>query len=147
MTEKNQWPDIILINGTSSAGKTTLSKALQNTLQKPYFTIGFDDFTMRTPRRYWENADTPKQSVKDDFIKQGVEMVETQNQGNPRSVDAVFGPVLQAAINAMAPTVATLVKTGNSVIFDHVLHNQQMYNDCVECFKPYRVVKIGVFCN
>ncbi len=40
---------IILLNGVSSAGKTTLSKAIQNNLQTPYYHICCDDFMNMSP--------------------------------------------------------------------------------------------------
>jgi chloramphenicol 3-O phosphotransferase len=60
MTTK--WPDIILFNGFSSAGKSTLSKALQNELNHPYLHFGFDDLIFISPERYWKSAATPAYS-------------------------------------------------------------------------------------
>jgi len=60
MTTK--WPDIILFNGSSSAGKSTLSKALQNELNHPYLQFGFDDLIFISPERYWKSAATPQQN-------------------------------------------------------------------------------------
>ena len=42
---------IVLLNGTSSAGKTTLAKALQDNLDEPYYHICSDDFMHMTPRQ------------------------------------------------------------------------------------------------
>ncbi|GAA1551717.1 hypothetical protein GCM10009789_01840 [Kribbella sancticallisti] len=35
-------PSVIFLNGPSSAGKTTLGKALQDTLDEPYLLMGLD---------------------------------------------------------------------------------------------------------
>jgi chloramphenicol 3-O phosphotransferase len=43
---------IIVLNGTSSAGKTTLGKALQDVLPTPYLLIGIDTVVFALPRRY-----------------------------------------------------------------------------------------------
>ena len=40
---------IIFLNGVSSAGKTTLSKAIQDKLQTPYYRICCDEFMHMTP--------------------------------------------------------------------------------------------------
>src|ERR1043166_5698282 len=43
---------LILLNGTSSAGKTTLAKALQDTLPTPYLLVGIDTVVFALPSRY-----------------------------------------------------------------------------------------------
>jgi len=147
MDQQTQWPDIILVNGPSSAGKSTLSKALQDELLHPYLHFGFDDLVFMSPRRYWGGAETREQKQEKELMKQGVEMVETQAPGEPKSVVAVFGPVLRHVIDAMAPVVGAMVKAGNSVIFDHVFHDKKMYDDCVEVLAPYNVFTVGVYCD
>src|SRR5215475_11779641 len=47
---------IILLNGTSSAGKTTLAKALQDTLPTPYLLVGIDTVVFALPNRYVNDA-------------------------------------------------------------------------------------------
>jgi chloramphenicol 3-O phosphotransferase len=45
-------PDIILLNGTSSAGKTSLARALQQQLPGLWLRIGIDHFLEMTPRKF-----------------------------------------------------------------------------------------------
>lgn len=52
--------NIVFLNGVSSAGKTTLTKALQSKISKPYYHICCDDFMNMTP----------KQILYDDFDNQ-----------------------------------------------------------------------------
>ena len=147
MKRKKGDPEIILINGSSSAGKSTLSKALQDELNHPYLHWGFDDLIYMSARRYWEDAGRPVPQRTSEVSLQGVEMVEIRKPGLPSAVVAHFGPVLRVVVDSMAPVVATLVKSGNSVIFDHVFHDQKMYDDCVHCFAPYDVFTVGVDCS
>jgi len=56
------WPDVILINGPSSAGKSTLARGLQAALSHPYLVAGFDDFIFMPAPRYYRGADTGRQS-------------------------------------------------------------------------------------
>lgn len=145
MKKPIKWPDIILLNGISSAGKSTLAKALQDAISHPYLLFGFDSLVFMMPERYWKSAATAEQADKS-YSQEGVEMVEAQQPDEPKKVVAVFGPVFRTMISSMAPVVATLVKQGTSVIFDHVLHDQQMYEECVRCFSAFNVLKVGVFC-
>jgi chloramphenicol 3-O-phosphotransferase len=45
---------IILLNGTSSSGKTTLLKTLQAALPEPFLDSGLDRFLWMLPKRYLE---------------------------------------------------------------------------------------------
>src|SRR5262245_1951608 len=108
-----RWPDIILVNGPSSAGKTTLSRALQAAISHPYLCVGFDDFVFFSAPRYYRGADTDAQDETDDFTRQGVQMLTTSPPGEPKSITAIFGPVFRRIMDTMAPAVRTMVDMGN----------------------------------
>ena len=102
MTAETNWPHIILVNGPSSAGKTTLCRALQANILAPYLCVGFDDLLFLSAPRYYRGADSGTQTHTDAFTAQGVEMVHTSAPGQPIRVTAVFGPVFRRVINTMA---------------------------------------------
>jgi chloramphenicol 3-O phosphotransferase len=140
------WPDVILANGPSSAGKTTLCRGLQAAITHPYLCIGFDDFVFLSAQRYYRGADTAEQREQDVNTSQGVRMVVTSEPGAPRTVEAVFGPVFRSLIGGMAPAARALVDAGSSVIFDHVLHDQEMYDSVQRSFEGLDVFTVGVVC-
>ena len=119
-----RWPDVILVNGPSSAGKTTLCRALQAAISHPYLCLGFDDFVFSSAPRYYRGGDSPAQTETDEFSLQGARLLTTSSPGEPKSVTAVFGPRVRHLIDAIAPAVRTIVKMGNPVILDHVLHDR-----------------------
>ena len=139
-------PDVILVNGPSSAGKTTLCRALQAAIEDPYLVVAFDDFIFMAPPRYYRDADTSRQDEHDAFTALGVEMVKTSPPGAPPSVTARFGPVFRRLLDAMAPAVRALVDGGNAVIFDHVLHDRAMHESCRKAFDGLDVFAVGVTC-
>lgn len=141
-----RWPDVILVNGTSSAGKTTLCRALQTAVSHPYLCVGFDDFVFFEAPRYFRGGDTPAQTEADDSIREGARLLTTSAPGEPKSVTAVFGPVFRRLIDAIAPVVRTLVDRGNPVIFDHVLHDRDMFESCQQAFRGLDVLTVGVVC-
>ena len=53
-----RWPDIILVNGPSSAGKSTLCRALQVAIEEAYLVTAFDDFIFMSDPRYYRGADS-----------------------------------------------------------------------------------------
>jgi chloramphenicol 3-O phosphotransferase len=139
-------PSLILVNGPSSAGKTTLCRALQAAIEHPYLVVGFDDFIFMSAPRYYRGANTVEQSETDALTALGVEMVRTSLPGAPISVTARFGPVFRRILDAMAPTVRTLIDHGNPVIFDHVLHDRTMYESFHIATADLDVFTIGVTC-
>ena len=139
-------PDVILVNGPSSAGKTTLCRALQAAIEDPYLVVAFDDFVFMASPRYFRGADTSRQDEHDAFTALGVEMVTTSPPGAPLAVIARFGPVFRRILDAMAPAVRALVDGGNSVIFDHVLHDRAMNESCRKAFDGLDVFTVGVTC-
>jgi chloramphenicol 3-O phosphotransferase len=139
-------PDVILVNGPSSAGKTTLCRGLQEAILHPYLCIGFDDFVFTSAERYYRGADTAEQSHQDSFTSDGVRMVVTSAPHEPRSVTAAFGPVFRSLIDGMAPAVRALVDAGSSVIFDHVLHDRDMYDSTLRSFEGLDMFWVGVVC-
>jgi len=74
-------------------------------------------------------------------------MHRVSGEGDPLDVRPSFGPVFRRLIGAMAPVVRTLVKGGNPVIFDHVLHDQAMMESCTAAFAGLRVFSVGITCD
>jgi chloramphenicol 3-O phosphotransferase len=141
-----KWPSLILVNGPSSAGKTTLCRALQAAIERPYLVVGFDDFIFMSATRYYRGADTTEQSQTDAWTALGAEMVRTSPPGAPVSMMARFGPVFRHLLDAMAPAVRTLIDRGNPVIFDHVLHDRSMYESYLAASAGLDVFTVGVTC-
>lgn len=139
-------PSLILVNGPSSAGKTTLCRALQSALPDPWLVTGFDDFVFMAAPRYYRGADTGRQGETDAAVALGVEMVPTSPPGAPPSVVARFGPVFRRLLDAMAPAVRALIDGGNAVIFDHVLHDTAMYESFRTAMAGIDVFSVGVTC-
>ena len=146
MTETTHWPLLILVNGPSSAGTTTLCRALQKAIPDPYLVVGFDDFVFMSAPRYYRGADTGRQSERNAFTSLGVEMITASKPGAPVSVTAKFGPVFRRLLDSMAPAVRALVDGGNAVIFDHVLHDRTMYESCRRAAIGLDVSTVGVTC-
>jgi chloramphenicol 3-O-phosphotransferase len=48
---------VVVLNGTSSAGKTGIARELQTLLDEPYFSLGIDYFFGMLQLRYWAEAD------------------------------------------------------------------------------------------
>lgn len=117
-------PTIIFINGTSSSGKTSLLKALQNRLKEPYLDMGIDRFIWMLPKRY---LDRP---LWDDVLGKAV---------HP-------GPLGLVLFSGMHHAIAAAAKRGLSVIADHVFVEKAWVDECASLFADMNAYLIGLHC-
>jgi chloramphenicol 3-O phosphotransferase len=115
---------IIIINGPSSSGKTSIVRALQEILEEPYLETGIDKFIWMLPHRY---LDRP---LWDDVLG-------LANQAGELGHQLVIG---------MHRTAEVLSTTGMNVIVDHVLAEAIWWQDCVDRFSELPVYLIGIRC-
>ncbi len=115
---------IIIINGTSSSGKTSIVHALQNLLPEPALEAGLDKFLWMMPKRYLERPQW------DDVLGLASSAGETGHK----------------LVSAMHITVAGLSKAGWNVIADHVLVESAWLKECVSIFSEMPAYLIGVQC-
>lgn len=120
---------IVYLNGTSSSGKTSLARALQNTLDEPYYHLSVDAFAGMVVRRK-----------------------EPGDAWDGDTIGPKFGGGFVGCVAAMAGA-------GNNVIVDDVLcesYRQDGKTDAltgldlleqrVEVLKPFSVLYVGIFC-
>ena len=76
-------PQLILINGTSSTGKTTLARALQAIWPTPMIYLGLDSWiTMTLAEKYWEQATCLNDIKTDAFVRQGTHFLTPHTETN-----------------------------------------------------------------
>jgi chloramphenicol 3-O phosphotransferase len=115
---------IIILNGTSSSGKSSLLKELQNTLEEPYLEAGLDKFLWMLPSRY---LDRP---LWDDVLGKADHAGETGHK----------------LIYAMQRAMLALAENGFNLLADHVLVEPAWVEDCANLFSGQRAYLIGIRC-
>lgn len=125
---------IVILNGTSSSGKSTTAKALQNALPgAPYLHAGIDNFIFMLPKA-WINPPLWSQVFEYDY----------DDAGNITRIRA--GQMGHQLIGAMHNAVAGLARRGFNVIVDHVLLEPAWLEDCLTAFDGLNTYLIGVKC-
>ncbi|PKO10817.1 MAG: chloramphenicol phosphotransferase [Chloroflexi bacterium HGW-Chloroflexi-2] len=111
---------VIFLNGTSSSGKTTIAKALQDKLEEPYMYVSVDDFFHMYPEKYL----------------------------NPTNQDEaiILSHLIPTVVSGLHKCVASLAQSGNNVLVDHVLQENGWLKECVENWKDLDVLFVGVRC-
>jgi len=94
---------IIILNGVSSVGKTSVAKAIQNHAKKAFLHIQMDDFLEMLPRRALRKRD-------------GLVFERIDSQ----TIDVQFGDLVQRALAGMRSAVASMAECGNNIVVDDV---------------------------
>ena len=108
---------ILLLNGTSSSGKTSLAKALQAALPQQYLHVQLNAFRDMEPVGYFSREQAASGSLR-----------------------------VAALCRAMHATVAEFVAHGQNVIFDHVL-SAEAWHYLFEDFREQTPYLVGVHCS
>ncbi len=124
---------IILLNGTSSAGKTTLAKALQALFDEPYLRAGIDHFVFMLPGRYLNQPQWNE-----------VYRYTWSADGTIAAIEP--GPLGHRLMSAMHRSAAACARAGLNVIVDHVLLDRRWLDECVELWKGLPVLFVSVHC-
>lgn len=130
--------DLIILNGTSSGGKSTTIKALQALLEKPYMHSGPDHFLHAYhPKLFiWRDGDQPM--AFDGWL------ITVQDS---RMVDAEIGSGGRQILTGVYQAIATLVAAGVNVIVEDVLWDKEVLQTAVSILHPYNPLFVGLRCS
>lgn len=130
-------PAIIVINGTSSTGKTTTARTLQKIFPKPLFYLGLDLWISETLcERFWEPAVRIEDIKHNQENQLGTHFLLPHTEHNPTPWPMVgSGPASDAAIYVMHQTAVDFYQRGYWVIIDHVFLASRWYQNFMETTK------------
>ena len=115
-------PQAIVLNGTSSSGKTAIAHCLQDALPKLYLNFSVDAVLYAVPP-----ADLKT-------MQQGWQITRP-------------GYNLSRMIRGYHAASAALLKTGNRLIIDNATTRDGWREDLMQCLAGYSVFWVGVFCD
>ncbi len=109
---------IIMINGASSSGKSTLSRSLQQNLQEPFLHFSFDHLR-----------------------ETNVLPMERIHKG-----DIDWSVMRPAVFDGFHRCLPALAEAGNNLIVGHIIENEQWMSDLVQLLSSFDVYFVGVHC-
>jgi chloramphenicol 3-O phosphotransferase len=110
--------NVVLLNGVSSSGKSSIARQLLDDLDTPYFHMGVDMF--------------------------GAMRSETKTRALDRQAVAA---VLRRTRAGFHRAVAAMASAGNDIVMDHVLSEPWRLDDCLAVMDGINVVFVGVHCS
>ncbi len=132
---------IILLNGTSSSGKTTLATMVQQIRPRPIQLMSLDQFRDGMAGRF-----RGFNSASGEPGDQGLNIVPIEHDGQ-LATDVRFGPYGRDVLRGMRRAIAAFARTGNDVIVDDVFLVEDALDDYLEVFEDLDVLFVGVRCN
>lgn len=99
-------PKIIILNGVSSVGKSTLAKAVQELSRMPFLHVSLDAFLATIPAHLFDHPD-------------GITF-RTLDADGPPITKVTTGPVVDRMLRGIPAAVAALASAGNNIIVDEV---------------------------
>ncbi len=132
---------IIFLNGTSSAGKTTLAHALQEELDAPWLHVSLDQYRDGLPAKY-RGLNAPRGSKGE----AGLNVVPVTDNGPPHTA-VVFGEAGKTVLQGMRRAIRALVDAGTNVIIDDIILEAGFLQDYLEVLRGVDVLFVGVTCS
>jgi chloramphenicol 3-O phosphotransferase len=130
--------NIILLNGTSSLGKTTIASALQKELEAPYLHTGIDQLLIkRLPKRMIVYSDGEYPSTAEGWLA----IIRDGALSEVR-----IGPLGYQWVKGMYHAVAALAGDGLNVILDDVIYNRRVLKAALETLPARQVFFVAIVC-
>ena len=132
---------IIFLNGSSSAGKTSLAHALQEILPDPYQHIALDQFRDGMSAKFRGlNSPTGTRG------QRGLNIVPHQDANGTTLTEVRFGEEGKRLLRGMRRAIVALADAGNSVIIDDILFEPDFLEDYLAVTGSIPVYFVGVRC-
>lgn len=130
---------IILLNGTTSSGKSAIARAFQRSSEDPWLRIGIDAFWSAIDERWMELG--PRAT-------EGFSWVDVRDADATRSeMRIVSGPVGDRLAAGMRAAVGALAREGNNVVVDDVLIESKWLDHWSSVVAGLDTLLVGVHCD
>lgn len=129
---------VIIINGGSSAGKTSMSLAFQNMVSEPYFLLGIDMYWFAMP---------PKEIDLETVTPQYYQWYQEKSEDGLEYFRILPGKYLNESMLARYKSMAAYLERGLNVIADEVFWTRDWLVESLRIFEPYTCYYVGIYCS
>ena len=152
MSQQINAGNVVLLNGTSSAGKTSIALALQEIMDAPYVYAGIDH-TPRVHRKFHVVSDGANPATSNYFllvygggdVRRETKTVsgEIVYSGGPIT-EVRLGPGALKLLAGMYRSIAALAAAGLDVVVDDVIYDRRVLQAAVEALQESPVLFVGL---
>lgn len=134
---------ILYLNGTSSAGKSSLARAVQAASDDPYLHVGADTLFGAMSRRYHQTGQLHEIEERASESVRGTRWIL---DAEGRILDITFGDVSERMLRGLHAMTAALAREGNNIIVDAVWFAPWLARHAAETLAEFDTYLIGVRC-
>ena len=131
---------VVLINGTSSAGKTTLALTLQRVASEYWHYWALDQFRDGMPARY-----RGLNSIAGESGARGLNVVPVEHPSG-RVSEIRFGDLGLRMLRGMRRAAASFAREGNNLIIDDLCLEPEYLHDYMRALEGLDVLFVGLRC-
>ena len=132
---------VIFLNGSSSAGKTTLAMALQEILDEPFQYVALDQFRDGMPAKY-RGLNSPAGTTGE----RGLNVVPVHNRQGEAYTSIQFGSDGRTLLRGMRRAMATMASEGVNLLIDDIILEAEFLDDYLEAMSDLELYFVGVRC-
>ena len=132
---------IIFLNGSSSAGKTTLAMALQELIEEPYHHVSLDQFRDGMPAKY-RGLNSPHGSTG----HRGLNVLPIDSAGATAFTLIQFGDAGKLMLRGMRRAMAAMAKEGVNLLIDDIILEHSFLEDYLKTMVGINLYFVGVRC-
>ncbi len=138
---------VLILNGPSSSGKTSIQKALQKKASCLFLRIGMDSFFDELlPELDISCLGEAKQLDQETPLGEYIRGVTFEQDANGISTVLLqIGPAGDRVMKGMHRSIAAYAQAGNHLIVDYILYKDEYLDDLITSLKGQKVYWIGVF--
>lgn len=137
----NQTGIVIILNGASVSGKSTIQKELQELFPTPYLSIGLDTFFVGVLPERFIIGPRLDGDIDHALVMQGV---PSHDEHGHRLFTLLVGPVGDNVMHSMHHAIAAYAQQGNNCIVDYIAYKQEWIADLCKALRGLTVYIIGV---
>lgn len=131
-----EYGTVIILNGTSAVGKSSIMRAFQAKHIEPWLGIGIDNFFIGVLPAKFYLEDKPEHYT----VMQGVASEDAQGKLFTLHVGAQG----QKIMKGMHRAIAAYAKAGNNVIVDYIMYDPLWHDDLMAVLLEVPVITVGV---
>jgi chloramphenicol 3-O phosphotransferase len=128
---------VIILVGGSSAGKTSLAKAVQDRLAGTWCLMGIDLFWLSLPPKQLDLGRVEPQYYR----------WETETREGKEYFRIVPGPILDELMYGRYYAIQAYLDRGFNIIADEVLWKKEWLQECRKALAGYDIVFVHVYCD
>ena len=126
---------VIILNGPSSVGKSSIIKEFQAKQTTPWLGTGIDHLYIGVIPPIWLDDKPEHHAI--------MTVEKTEDKEGPM-VKAIFGPEGQKVIKGMHCAIAAYANAGNNVIVDYIKYDPEWITDLQKVLQDIKVIWVGV---